>query len=585
MGLSGNIEDLPLSDIIQIVHLSKKTGTLSLQNQTDEGAIIFREGLIIQATSSKTKKRLIQNLLDNKVINLQQLKEAKELKDGKYTHLNISAILIEQGFINLSILEKFVRDSILKVISQLLEWQTGNFTFDLGNIGLSPLHEKIVDNVLLEYGLTPQELFTKAVINAEMEKSNLATIENKKSTSQKTPPDVKDSAKLIQNKKEQKGTKEDKQKDEMNLNDKKFPLPSLSMQSDSAQTKNYIVIIDDEQVFLNIISNKLTELDYEVFSFVSVDPAKLKLVELLENNFNPILVTDIVLPSSKSSSNLGGLEFLEEISKSYPSIPVILISDLQDSALRYQAYEKGARNFLKKPNRADISVKKLPEIINYFGSELALCIKNIINERIRLQGIVSSISTVKKIYPLQNKKKLDSKAKSPENEFKKMKQIFYELQNPKETSEVILLVLRLASEHLERGILFLHTSKSLNGIGGFGYAVSGEPIVSRITSFKLPIATSSVFTQIVENRQMFSGIPIQSQTQEILYQEIGKPLNGKIVAIPLMSEGRIIAIFYGDNGTRMKEFENLIGLELFINQAGIALENALLQKKLKGKLF
>ncbi len=49
MALQGNLEDLPLLDIIQIVSFSKKTGYLSIEMEGGDGAIVFREGLVVSA--------------------------------------------------------------------------------------------------------------------------------------------------------------------------------------------------------------------------------------------------------------------------------------------------------------------------------------------------------------------------------------------------------------------------------------------------------------------------------------------------------------------------------------------------------
>ena len=49
MGLQGNLEDLPLLDILQIVSFSKKTGYLAIATEGGEGAIVFYDGLVVAA--------------------------------------------------------------------------------------------------------------------------------------------------------------------------------------------------------------------------------------------------------------------------------------------------------------------------------------------------------------------------------------------------------------------------------------------------------------------------------------------------------------------------------------------------------
>jgi hypothetical protein len=54
LSLNGNLEDLPLLDILQIVSFSKKTGYLSIRTEGGEGAIVFQDGYVVAAFSAET---------------------------------------------------------------------------------------------------------------------------------------------------------------------------------------------------------------------------------------------------------------------------------------------------------------------------------------------------------------------------------------------------------------------------------------------------------------------------------------------------------------------------------------------------
>src|SRR6185436_8075306 len=49
MTLTGNLEDLPLLDILQVVSFSKKTGWLTIRAGVGEGAIVFKDGLVVSS--------------------------------------------------------------------------------------------------------------------------------------------------------------------------------------------------------------------------------------------------------------------------------------------------------------------------------------------------------------------------------------------------------------------------------------------------------------------------------------------------------------------------------------------------------
>jgi hypothetical protein len=53
-----------------------------------------------------------------------------------------------------------------------------------------------------------------------------------------------------------------------------------------------------------------------------------------------------------------------------------------------------------------------------------------------------------------------------------------------------------------------------------------------------------------------------------------------VLAIPLIVDGKIALIVYGDNLPDQKPIRGVETLEIFMNQAGMALEKALLERKL-----
>jgi predicted RNA-binding protein YlqC (UPF0109 family) len=57
MSLVGNLEDLSLPDILQIVSLSRKSGILMLEREGQQGKIIIRQGRVIQTISRARARR------------------------------------------------------------------------------------------------------------------------------------------------------------------------------------------------------------------------------------------------------------------------------------------------------------------------------------------------------------------------------------------------------------------------------------------------------------------------------------------------------------------------------------------------
>lgn len=56
MSLLGRLEDLSLADIIQIVYLSRRTGVLEVLHEGQRNTIVFRNGLVVNATAPDTPR-------------------------------------------------------------------------------------------------------------------------------------------------------------------------------------------------------------------------------------------------------------------------------------------------------------------------------------------------------------------------------------------------------------------------------------------------------------------------------------------------------------------------------------------------
>src|SRR6185503_10475667 len=63
MSLLGRLEDLSLTDIVQIVYLSRRTGVLEIINDSGRHTVLFRGGLVVNA-SSPVRPDLLAFLLD-----------------------------------------------------------------------------------------------------------------------------------------------------------------------------------------------------------------------------------------------------------------------------------------------------------------------------------------------------------------------------------------------------------------------------------------------------------------------------------------------------------------------------------------
>ena len=134
MPLKGSLETFTLANVLQFLCNDRKTGILSVSNNTTEYQIFFLEGSIIHAVKSREAIRLGQLLRNSGLITLNQLNEC--LEEAKKQKLALGKILLAKGYISKKILEKHIYMQTEEIISRLFLWETGQFEYKDAKINL-----------------------------------------------------------------------------------------------------------------------------------------------------------------------------------------------------------------------------------------------------------------------------------------------------------------------------------------------------------------------------------------------------------------------------------------------------------------
>jgi hypothetical protein len=139
MAFTGDLENLHIVDIIQLLHTTKKSGTFSVMGSRGESRIIFSNGYIVAANHLNNKIRIGTVLVKAKAISAEDLEEAIESqrKAGK-DRKPLLYTLIELGKLNKEEAFKWLKKLIEITIVELIDWTSGAFTFELDEISVSP---------------------------------------------------------------------------------------------------------------------------------------------------------------------------------------------------------------------------------------------------------------------------------------------------------------------------------------------------------------------------------------------------------------------------------------------------------------
>jgi hypothetical protein len=160
-----------------------------------------------------------------------------------------------------------------------------------------------------------------------------------------------------------------------------------------------------------------------------------------------------------------------------------------------------------------------------------------------------------------------------------LKSLTQELRFPNSTSEITLLILRFASDIFQRGVLFMVGEDEMAGLGQFGLEIEGAD--EKIRETILHYITSPFFSDIIDSARTYKGPLERDGITEAMIREIGGNWPSEVAIFPVIAEGRVVALLYCDNASTGEAVGETEGLEIFISQAGLALEKSLLQRRLQ----
>lgn len=152
MALKGNLRDFSTTQLLNLINLARKTGTLTIQNNSELAQMSFREGKLIYAfMGEETENHLAQILYSAGKLSEEQARliqtRARGTSDKQLGHM-----LIQRGHITQSDIIQSVRHNILDTVYKLFTWAEGLFRFDANNLP-SPGHITIpidLESVIME---------------------------------------------------------------------------------------------------------------------------------------------------------------------------------------------------------------------------------------------------------------------------------------------------------------------------------------------------------------------------------------------------------------------------------------------------
>ncbi|MDX2481814.1 MAG: DUF4388 domain-containing protein [Desulfuromusa sp.] len=596
MPLTGELEHLPIVDVIQLIHSTRKSGTLNVYSRKGEGQLVFNKGYIVSATHSSEKLKIGKILLESHIIGQDDLSKALGIQDlSGDDRKPLIATLLEHCGLSKDAAFKALETLIEMTVVEMICWTRGIFTLDIDEINVSDDYRylpKQLQTVTLDTQMVLMDalrIFDEKVHSGEIQLSDEPLEENPleqfdkviEQQAQETHPteeilvseDLLGLANLdkLERKKPYvfKGLEAFDPADiHRQVIDKTLPdipdegkeklvsfLSSISTNyhidegSVASTTKSQAVIIYTCDEFLQHAIMTVCKKE-GILVFVTSDRHELdNLIDrALFKYLEPILVFGSPVADTEGFSKGAIIDVRSLKMAQYPQVSIIQLASPLDFTFSLQSLNDGARAVFPMPYFSEREETFSEDMINFLNT-FQVYIRGCFNEERRQQ-------------------------------FAKLRNSLSGLRLLRKAPDISLLVLQFVSELFERSLTLIVDKSSMIVERSVGIMSDKDTGPAAPMKFRIPIRKDSVFKDIIKSGESFFGKSEDSTFDDLLYPEIGAPTDAMFLLLPLKSNDRVITITYADFGRRPAGQISLDFLEFFVGQAGIAMENALFRKQL-----
>lgn len=620
MSLLGRLEDLSLTDIIQIVYLSRRTGVLEIINEAGRHTVLFRQGLVVNASSPEYPD-LVAFLEGTQLLSAAQAKMVRQMEENG---ISAGVAILEMNILSKDDLANAVRQRVLNVVTPLLLSKEGEFNFILSETMSAADLEHDPDGLFKDGGFPPNKLLGsadgekikplkgleeslkagKALLrgsaSAETTPASLNLGLGQPIPPPEPPPTLPEAAPsgtdnvlpfpkpaLTEAPGEARGPDEFTPIEE----ESSFTAPeglrpaAPRVQPPAAASGQFKVagglfeVETPEAAFRNVVlfernplvrvaaRRAFTKEGVKIFQYGTLDDVRSAMTDLFRAN--SFFVTFLELTDDDTSVRL-----MQQVKRKNPRLPVVVIDAEADLRRRHDLLRRGADLYLTKPTPARMQPGLVEEELALFADELVLFAERSFAQWEQITG--GGVEAGKKFYDLATKETMD-------RSFSLLRQLINELSNPNDIGQVSATILRLSAEYLDRGALFMASEDAFVGLGGFGITGGGDAMDKRVREVRLARSQPSVLADVVSAISAHHGKMRRTPVNVELIERLGGLLPTEVVALPIMHGNRAIGILYGDNAEHRAPIDSMTGLEIFLSQAGYAFGNAVFASERAGR--
>ena len=588
MSFTGDLEHLPIVDVIQLLHSTRKTGTLCLTSPKGESQLVFDDGYIVSANHVNNSVRIGQILITMKAINQQSLEQALSQQENAGNNRKpLIATLIESGQLSKENAYTGLETLIEMSIVEVLTWTKGTFSLDVHSTVVSDEYRYFPETLKQEIFLNTQSILMDA-LRIYDEKMRDGTLDGGAFSSSDIPLEQHAAPITTAPPSNHLVTVEDLGLGDLDTLEKKIPdvfgglrdydIAEIHRQK-IREAAGHISPLEHEQLFNflmecsgtapckgigmepatlaviifsqdSFVKHCLTTVcKHEgIFAFTTDESENLDLIieQSLSKGLVPLMVVDAPQASSDFSADKL-INLLQLKLDRFPQLVVLQLISPYDHEYPLQALQAGARSVLARAAEQDNSSRFASDTITFLNS-----FREYVKKSVHTSGNLV---------------------------LRQFKDCIFELGTLKEVPEVAFIPLKFASTMFERCITFVVATNEIIAERSIGVKAEKSAGASSPLLFRISLSEPSIFQTIVQSGGMFYGLSSDPVLKNCLFEEIGNPLQSKILLLPIKNFGRVIAVLYADFGSKTASPVQIDLIDIIARHAGLVLDNNLFRKK------
>ena len=131
MAFTGDLEQFPIVDVIQLLNSTRKSGILVVKGRKGESQLVFKDGYIVSANHLNGSIRIGQVIVEMGFVTQQQLEDVlRNQQVNVESRRPLAIMLIEMGILAEQDAFKALQRLVEITLVEILTWKSGQFTLD-----------------------------------------------------------------------------------------------------------------------------------------------------------------------------------------------------------------------------------------------------------------------------------------------------------------------------------------------------------------------------------------------------------------------------------------------------------------------